>query len=59
VILYDDDINDLRFELKQRKMAAVQKAFPSSGVPENQKIAAKAEQETKDYFTIYNATEET
>lgn len=53
--LYDDDVHDLRFELKQRKMAAVQKAFPASGLPEHKKLAAKAEREAVNYFEIYNA----
>jgi ribosomal protein L12E/L44/L45/RPP1/RPP2 len=51
--LYDDDIHELRFDLKQRKLAAVQKAFPASGLPENKKLATQAETETQQYFEIY------
>lgn len=52
--LFDDDIHDLRFELKQRKLAALQKAFPSAGLPENKPLAERAERETLEYFAIYS-----
>ncbi|WGR99097.1 hypothetical protein MTX26_33780 [Bradyrhizobium sp. ISRA443] len=55
--LYDDDIHDLRFDLKQRKLAALQKAFPSAGLPQNKKLEERAERETLDYFAIYTREE--
>jgi hypothetical protein len=56
--LYNEDIHDLRFDLKVRKQAALQKAFPSAGLPLNKKLSERAERETLEYFTIY-AQEET
>jgi hypothetical protein len=52
--LYDDDIHDLRMALKKKKLAAVQKAFPIAGVPENKRLSKKAEAETAEYFSSYN-----
>jgi len=56
--LYDADIHDLRFDLKHRTQAAVQKTFPSAGLPENKALAERAEKEALEYFTIYNPTED-
>jgi hypothetical protein len=33
--LYDDDVHNLRMALKRKKLAAVQKAFPVAGLPED------------------------
>jgi hypothetical protein len=51
--MYDDDIHDLRIVLKKKKAAAVQKAFPIAGLPENMKIAEKAELDNIQYFSSY------
>ena len=51
--LYDEDIHDLRFDLKKRKQAAVQKAFPTAGLPEKKSFTRKADEEVRDYFAIY------
>jgi hypothetical protein len=51
--LYDDEVHDLRFDLKQRKQAAVQKAFPTAGLPENKNLSDRAETETQQYFAVY------
>jgi hypothetical protein len=51
--MYDDDIHDLRIALKKKKSAAVQKAFPVAGLPENKKIADKAELDNIQYFSSY------
>lgn len=51
--LYDDDIHHLRFDLKARTQAAVQKAFPLSGLPENDVFFEKAQKETALYFAVY------
>jgi hypothetical protein len=51
--LFDDDIHDLRFDLKKRKQAAVQKAFPAAGLPVNKGFLDRAELEIQQYFEIY------
>jgi hypothetical protein len=51
--MYDDDIHDLRIALKKKKLAAVQKAFPTAGMPENSELATRAENETANYFSTY------
>ncbi|MGY4399310.1 hypothetical protein [Bradyrhizobium sp. USDA 3315] len=51
--LYDEDIHELRFDLKQRKLAAVQKAFPAAGLPNNKRFEKRADEEVQDYFSIY------
>ena len=58
--LYEEDIHDLRFDLKKRKQAAVQKAFPTAGLPENKRFTQRADEEMQQYFSIYlNQEEET
>jgi hypothetical protein len=49
--MYDDDIHDLRIALKKKKASAVQKAFPVAGLPENKKLADKAEFDNAQYFS--------
>jgi hypothetical protein len=56
--LFDDDIHDLRFDLKKRKQAAVQKAFPTAGLPMNKRFQDRAELENQQYFEIYLTKEE-
>jgi len=51
--LYDDDIHDLRIALKKKKASAVQKAFPVAGLPENKKLADRAELDNIRYFSSY------
>jgi hypothetical protein len=51
--LYEDDIHDLRIALKKKKASAVQKAFPVAGLPENKKLANKAELDNIQYFSLY------
>jgi hypothetical protein len=51
--VYDDDVHDLRIALKKKKAAAVQKAFPVAGLPENEKLADKAELDNVQYFSSY------
>jgi hypothetical protein len=52
--MYDDDIHDLRMALKRKKLAAVQKAFPVAGLPENKKFSKRAELDAIQYFSSYN-----
>jgi hypothetical protein len=51
--MFDVDIHELRIALKQKKMKAVQKAFPIAGLPESDKLAARAENENTHYFSTY------
>lgn len=51
--LYDDDIHDLRFDLKQRKLRALQKHFPVSSLPMQPRLQQRADDETDRYFLMY------
>jgi hypothetical protein len=55
--MYDDDIHDLRIGLKQKKLKAVQKAFPIAGLPTINRLTKRADEETVQYFSTYLAGE--
>ncbi|WP_456655720.1 hypothetical protein [Bradyrhizobium sp. JR3.5] len=50
---FDDDIHDLRMQLKRKKLAALQKTFPVAGLPKKAKLVEKADAEAEQYFSSY------
>jgi hypothetical protein len=51
--LYDDDIHAMRMALKKKKLAVVQKSFPTASIPEDKGLAKRAESDTAEYFSTY------